>query len=434
MERQTDLGEVIDRIGAQPVTWLRAGVVSGDGDSWTVRLLEVVSGSTAPPSWEQRSWEYPNALFAGVRESGETVADWLRARTLRVGAREASLPELLTRVPGERRQSHATAPYETLPWPTTEETLAQIAPANEPPGMLVSTNDAPSFVNFYAAAAYCFGLDRQPVGGSLHQRAMYRHQDERARINRVRIAGDRVEVEIEGDAIDGMAIELAGEVPGPTERVWARRERTASVTFSLDNGLPPGAWLLLRHQGEWVDRRFLQVPWVQGHEVGVEVVVESATKLEAFLAGREGPRTEFKRHIPTDREGKARTMKTVCAFANGDGGSLLFGIDDDHTVLGVRTQQVDRLKDDLTQVVGSWVEPRPGIDFDSLPTSDGDAVVLELRVAPGRHLYGCGRPGEEARTAYVRHYATTVPARPNEIEQIVRSRLPGEAVPPWVAR
>lgn len=114
--------------------------------------------------------------------------------------------------------------------------------------------------------------------------------------------------------------------------------------------------MLLRCGAEWIDRRF-NVPWTRGSEVGVEFVVEPQTKLESFLANREGPQTEFKRQVPEDDDAKAKTMKTVCAFANGAGGSVLFGIDDDHNLVGVAAKRVDRLKDQLTQIVArSWLE------------------------------------------------------------------------------
>jgi predicted HTH transcriptional regulator len=45
--------------------------------------------------------------------------------------------------------------------------------------------------------------------------------------------------------------------------------------------------------------------------------------------------------VPTIDEGKAKAMKTVCAFANGQGGSILYGIDDDDGVVGVPPKAID---------------------------------------------------------------------------------------------
>ena len=55
-------------------------------------------------------------------------------------------------------------------------------------------------------------------------------------------------------------------------------------------------------------------------------------------------------------------MKTVCAFANGQGVSVLFGVDDDD---------------------GSSVDPRPELHFDDLSIDSQSMVVLEMRWTRG---------------------------------------------------
>jgi len=431
--QRTTLDEALEYVAAEPVVWTRFAAAADENDSWSVRLFEITSGPHPPPSWEPRAWTYPSVIFEALAEPGPAVADWIRAGRVVARNQEFALAERAASIMWERRQSGSLAPYETLDWPVTEATLSQpLRSYGEPQGHLMSADDAPSFVNFYTAAASFFWLNRQPVGGSLHQGVMYRHQDGRGRINRVRITGDEVKVEIEGSALDGMIVELASDLPGQTQRAWDRtRAGSDTLTFILDDGLPPGAWLLLRLGVEWIDRRFLSVPWSRGGDAGVEVVVEPDTKLEAFLANREGPQVEFKRQVPSDDGGKAKVMKTVCAFANGQGGSVLFGIDDDHNVIGVHAQRVDRLQDQLIQTIGSWIDPRPNVTFEIMPTVIADAVVLEMRVASGTRLYGCAHPGE-VPAAYIRHHAISVKARPSEIEEIVGSRTQISNVPPWV--
>src|SRR5712692_4186527 len=130
-----------------------------------------------------------------------------------------------------------------------------------------------------------------------------------------------------------MIVELAGDAPGPNRRVHDRHSdgllHIEGVSFPLPEGLPAGSWLLLRRGSEWIDRRFLSVPWGRGREAGVEVVVEAATRLESLVSAGERQLVEFKRQIPKEDETKAKIMKTVCAFANGQGGSLLIGVDDE---------------------------------------------------------------------------------------------------------
>jgi hypothetical protein len=171
-------------------------------------------------------------------------------------------------------------------------------------------------------------------------------------------------VVVEGPGIGGLMIEFAGDAPGPTHQIPEEAGQTEMATFSLVGGLPSGAWVLLRGGSTWVDRRFLARPWLSYADNGVEFI-EARTRLEALVADREGPGTEFKLQVPEDPFG---LMKTVCAFANGDGGSILFGVDDEMGIPGVQDDAIDGLKNQLTQLVDSWVDPTPTITFVVLPT------------------------------------------------------------------
>jgi hypothetical protein len=215
------------------------------------------------------------------------------------------------------------------------------------------------------------------------------------------------------------------------ERVWTHYSRQPqTVGFTLKEGLPSGSWVLVRRGAQWLDRRFLFVPYARGNEAGVEIVVDPGSKLEALVSNQERQQVEFKQQLPKDDESKFKVMKTVCAFANGQGGSLLVGVDDDRNLIGVDERSVDRLRDQLTQMIGSWVEPRAAAAFNILPIVDSDKVVLELWVEPGVALYGCGRPGE-VRTPYVRHHGITEKATVGEISAIVQSRTPGASMSPF---
>ncbi|MGH9066200.1 MAG: AlbA family DNA-binding domain-containing protein, partial [Acidimicrobiales bacterium] len=305
--------------------------------------------------------------------------------------------------------------FEPLGWATAEARM----PANwnpqqpEPMRMLLSDN-APSFVTFYAAAASFFWVDRQPAGGQISPTVTYRHADTSGRISLVRIEHDRVCVQVEGSEIDGMTVELAGDVPGPRQVVESRGERTAAVEFPILGGLPSGAWVVLKSSSRWVDRHFLTHPFRREAEGGVEWVIEPTTRLEGLLSGRERLGVEFKREVPRSDESKLRMMKTVAAFANGNGGSILVGVNDDREVVGIPKAAAARAIDTLTEMVGRWVTPPPRHSFQELAVGDdGERVVLELVVAQGTHLYGAGKPGETP-LVYVRPYSTTERAWPSE--------------------
>jgi hypothetical protein len=419
---QTPVGDVLDHVAVENILWARLLAVRQGGAELSVCMLELVSGAP-PPEWEPTTWEYPEAIFLAFQESGSEMAEGLRRNELSVDGRSIQLPELQSPVQWERHQSGHHGSHQPLEWPVAEARLLSGGPQYEPQGHLLSVHDAPSFLTMYTAATNFFRMGKQVAGGAVNQAVVYRHQDRRARITHVRIGDDLVEVSVEGAAIDGMTVELPGDSPGPSQRIWEDPIKPVQlVQFELKNRLPPGAWLVVRKGPEWVDRRFLTDPWSREAQSGVEFVMEVATRLESLVASRERDQLEFKRQVPKEADGKGRLMKTICAFANGAGGSLLIGVDDDRNIVGVAANDVGRISDQLTELAGAWVEPRPAIEFLELPTEDGSKVVLEMRVGQMTgDICASGRPGE-TKLIYVRHHGVTERATAAEIKALIAAK------------
>lgn len=257
--------------------------------------------------------------------------------------------------------------------------------------------------------------------------AVYRRVDTRARINRVHISQEELLVEVEGSALDGITVEMAGDAPGFAETLKASAP-IHTVTFQLTDGLPAGAWVVVRAGSEWLDRRFLAWTWVTGQEAGVTVEVPAKTKIDAFIAARESDIVEFKQEIPENEAARAKVMKTVCAFANGSGGSLLFGITDDYELKGLPEAKASKHTDTLSNLIDAWVEPTPSYSFNILPIEGTLLVVIELIVSAGATLYALAKRNEPHRI-YVRHHSRSVRARVREIERIVSQRAASSL--PW---
>lgn len=114
-------------------------------------------------------------------------------------------------------------------------------------------------------------------------------------------------------------------------------------------------------------------------------------EVRRLIAQGEGPRLEFKRSLAALRDG----VRTIAAFANADGGTLLFGIRDDGSVIGVtlgantRERVVNAIVDNTDPPLYPQVE---------CVEVDGRTLVV-VTVAPGHdrpHLaYGraCRRVG-----------------------------------------
>jgi predicted HTH transcriptional regulator len=136
---------------------------------------------------------------------------------------------------------------------------------------------------------------------------------------------------------------------------------------------------------------------------------------------------EFKRQLPGNSDESKRTVfKTVAAFANGHGGSIVFGVEkDEATVCGLEEADLITARDRLAQLARSIVTPAPDTEVRQYG-HDGKTLFV-LAVSRGADPpYGITLPGRQNRSAefYVRRDATTFLARPEEIENAVLAAAP----------
>ncbi|MEZ5978739.1 MAG: ATP-binding protein [Planctomycetota bacterium] len=94
-----------------------------------------------------------------------------------------------------------------------------------------------------------------------------------------------------------------------------------------------------------------------------------AAELRSRIAAGEGRRLELKRGLPGD----PKVARTLAAFANGVGGLLLVGVDDDHTLVGA--PRPEETADHLVEVAAAAVEP-PLEPFVTEVAVDGVRLVV----------------------------------------------------------
>ncbi|MHB8642289.1 MAG: AlbA family DNA-binding domain-containing protein [Gaiellaceae bacterium] len=397
-------------------------------DEWIVRLLEVTTGE-APPRWQSCRWEYPEAVLLAMRRKGAMVAKWLRKRQAVIGPYRLSLREMADTASWDRRESlWAGGVHEPLVWPSEVWRLARNENLANPYSELISST-SPSFVSFEVAAACLLGVEL--TGWNLSgNEFVVRRRDDRGRLATVHVHPTEVRMRVEGRRLRGGLVELAGNQPGPV--VGLTRNASRTVRFALPNGLPDGAWIVLRQGDEWLDRKFLSWPYQRFDQGGVEFSVEPSTRLEVLVATGEGPTTELKEFLPGDDDaGKRKIMKTVAAFANGAGGSIAFGVSDELEVVGLSySESGPKARDRLAGLVRSWVDPLPIFRIDVLPVPDlTDRRVLVLEVDAGDNPpYAAGtRPTNYIY--YLRRGGNSYPVTPSEVGALMRSRTPDQPDP-----
>lgn len=110
-------------------------------------------------------------------------------------------------------------------------------------------------------------------------------------------------------------------------------------------------------------------------------------------------------------------LKSVSAFANGLGGSLFFGIDNECVVRGL--DDVQRVCETISAKVRDCMDPLP--DVEMIPQRIGDLDILQLKIGAGNYT-PYYYVGDGQRVAFVRVGDESLPAT---AEQMVRLVLKG---------
>jgi len=145
--------------------------------------------------------------------------------------------------------------------------------------------------------------------------------------------------------------------------------------------------------------------------------------IDALLASGEGSTTEFKQQLPENNvESKRKIFKTVAAFANGQGGNLVFGVESDEaTVCGVEVSDLVKERDRLSQLATDLVTPSPVVGVRAYDVAGKTVLFLSVqRGSAPPYALNIGGKIE----FYVRRDATTRPARPEDMRASVLASEP----------
>lgn len=407
------LRELVDRIASEKRTWVRAAAVRYE-EQWRLALLDVTLGA-APTGWKRSRWRYPSAVFAAWSPNGTTVARWFSSGKLDVGGTSVAFaPE--DGVTRDWRESRASGIYEPLEWPSMVWTVrtSQVG-AIALHGELVA-REAPAFLSFDEAARALLCVPRLPNRHFNSVEVVVREQMVAGRIDSVTIRPAEIVVEVAGDGLRGADLMLGG-AQGRSKRLNSKATR---VRLAMAEPPGPGAWVLLRRGDELIDRRVLD-PASRQHNVHAEV--DLATEVQVIISRGEGADVEFKRQLP---DGNPQgPMKTISAFANGDGGVIIFGVDDEGQIVGLQDQYLRSAVDRVSTLIGDWTRP-PVVCTPQLVEIGGASLVVVFVPAGREPPYAVGT-SDHKLTYYVRRGATSAPARPSDIRAAVRSRMPSSA-------
>lgn len=186
--------------------------------------------------------------------------------------------------------------------------------------------------------------------------------------------------------------------------------RSGKVRLRLPAGLADSSLLLLRNEDGWLDYRYFYSP-VPGRERDPSVVWDQpGAELGILIAGGEGLHAEFKREIPTTPESRKKVLKTVVAFASGEGGTIVFGVNDELQLVGLDPAAMDLHMRTVSSMIRDSAAPEPPYRLRAAEL-DGRALLI-VEVTPGGRWYALNPAKPEF---YLRRGSSTVPARIDEI-------------------
>ncbi|MDO5582003.1 MAG: ATP-binding protein, partial [Planctomycetia bacterium] len=129
----------------------------------------------------------------------------------------------------------------------------------------------------------------------------------------------------------------------------------------------------------------------------------------------ESHQLEFKKELSGDMK---KILKTVCAFANGDGGKIVFGIENNTlAVAGIESDKVFILMDSLADMISNNCSPQiiPYITFETI--NDKTVVIVEIR--PGQNTPYYLKSAGSLEGTYIRVGATTRKAESEKVQELI---------------
>ena len=156
-----------------------------------------------------------------------------------------------------------------------------------------------------------------------------------------------------------------------------------------------------------------------GASITPQRVISRPAKMGTFNDQKRGENHDHAQELPgRDPSG---AMKTVAAFANGVGGTLLFGVEDDGRIAGLGEAYTAASRDRLTNLIRDWVHPLPAFHLEMIDAANSG--VIAVNVAPGSDTpYGIAT-SERGASYFVRRAGTTFPASPADVRAFVQARL-----------
>ncbi len=370
---------------------------------------------------------YGRVAFIEADLAGRAFGRWCKDGYGQIGGFKFVVPNLNEWATWERQPSlwtHGTGPLE---WPLLrgEVNLPQQSPMQGDYHLLIQTG-LPTFPSFGDGLSYyLFPGEHVPTQALPTAFVTVRIADTRCWIARMHFATAHILVNLKGREVVGARVELIGP------QTWSEKTSGASgrVKIAAPRGVDPQQMLVVSKGDGWFDYRFLGRSAQEGQPGVTFERPDRCTEVAVLATQGEQQTVEYKRQLPASDGERAKLARTVVAFANTQGGYLIYGVEGDSAVgtqiIGVSYSP--DVADTLVRIVRDRVIPDPGVEIVPCEVDGKQLVAVAVRSRSNRFFALNTTPPE----FYVRRQANTFPASLSEIRELAATLVDQAAVPSW---
>lgn len=417
-------------------------------EQWHIHTLMInVLPQVSRGSWPTYDYNYGHVAFIAGSIPGSVASKWLLSEKETVNAYTFQMPlqvdferplwhpsnisNDLPSLPWPHTRYNATlsyepredpfAPYIRRPrdWPEQIEPKPRSWPREARPNFLISKG-CPFYSDFTTAVFHLMYGQADPeeeLRRKLKEAIIIRIAHSGAWLGRIHLTPLQVSVDVKGNNLSNSRLQAYGTPDLQYDQILLHEDR---LLYPLPHGIPEQLWFVLSRDNECLDFCLINAKWSPFASKQKNVVIEPPdlqTQIQELIAQGEGPTIEFKRHISDDG---GTAIKTVAAFANGEGGVILLGVDDkSNEIVGI-AESLSQTKRSVADLIRRKVVPEPHFRFEQ--ADFGGKTVVAIYVEKGNSApYGIN---PEKPEFYVRRGASTFPAKHEEIVALAQPKLP----------
>lgn len=411
-----DLLKVAEQVANYPLLTYRIEA------QWTDNKFQIARFILGVPPATWSNYTYDKIIFRAGNETGAVISTWLTEREVTLQDQCYSFPSLQLPASFQRYPSHTS--YGGLFTISKPYTFYLISSNNivSHSGMLAAEN-APFFLSQQEAERSLL-YDLDPIANDQLPStgiALYLEQDV-AWLEHIHFSSSALRITLGGTNLSGVRLKVTGTGIQSYDDYPAEN----TVSLSAPDGPPDIVKIALLKGNTWLDyfyddRRSRYNPFVPRHTNVVFDYQEPSEEISRLIESGEGKTIEFKEAESDDKD---KWKKTIVAFANTEGGYILFGVNNDGQVVGLdkdiaKHRTLEHFKDGLSDAILNTITPVPPFEF-LPPVKIEGKDVLAIKVISDDQAHSL--LFEKAHHFYIRRDATTRDANNFEIQELVRQK------------